>query len=129
MVNPKELKYSKEHEWIKVDGEECTVGITDYAQNALGDIVFVELPQKGIEVEKDKSISVVESVKSVSDIYAPLTGEITDVNSKVEDSPEIINSSPQDDGWLFKMKIKNIKELEELLDCKAYEQHVAESGH
>ena len=126
MDYPGELKYTKEHEWVSVEGDTATVGITDYAQDALGDIVFVELPKTGDKVEKSKGAAVVESVKSASDIYAPISGEVIEANGEVEASPELMNKSPYGDGWMFKIKVKNASELDELMDAGEYEKFVGE---
>ncbi len=124
---PEHLKYSKDHEWIETDADALngTCGITDHAQEMLTDIVFVELPEKGTEVEKGGRVAVVESVKAVSDVYAPVSGVITEVNQELENSPELINSDPYGDGWIFKISIKNPGELEDLMDADAYEAHAA----
>jgi glycine cleavage system H protein len=126
MDYPKDLRYTKEHEWIKVEGDVGVVGVTEYAQDALGDVVYVELPKKGDKVEKMKGVAVVESVKSVSDIYAPASGEVVEVNSRLEDKPELVNSSPYNEGWMFKIKLENAKELDDLMDAGGYAKHVAE---
>lgn len=112
--------FTDEHEWIDVDGDTATVGITDYAQEQLGDIVFVELPQSGTEVAKGKDAAVVESVKAASDVYAPITGEVTEANGALEDDPSLVNSSPEDAGWFFKLTIADTSELEGLMDAAAY---------
>ena len=112
--------FTDEHEWIDVDGDTATVGITDYAQSQLGDIVFVELPQVGSAVAKGKDAAVVESVKAASDVYAPITGEVTEANSALEDDPALVNSSPEDGGWFFKLTISDKSELEGLMDAAAY---------
>ena len=112
--------YTKEHEWLKIKGNTAIVGITDHAQKELTDIVFVELPDIGKEVKKGDEMCVVESVKSVSEIYAPISGKILKVNNKLEDSPEIINESPYDEGWLIEIEIKNKSEIKDLLDAKSY---------
>ena len=117
-----EKKYSKEHEWIIVDKDIATVGITDHAQESLGDIVFVELPQVGSSIEKQADVAVVESVKAASDVYSPVSGEIIATNENLEDAPETVNSSPYDDGWFFKIKPTNIDEVSDLLDAEAYKQ-------
>ena len=116
------LKYSESHEWLKVKGKNAVIGITDHAQKELTDVVFVELPGVGKEVKKGDEICVVESVKSVSEIYAPVTGKIVAVNSKLDDSPEIINENPYDDGWLVEIEMKNPYELEKLLDATSYKK-------
>lgn len=117
-----ELKYTKDHEWAQIDGEMASIGVSDFAQAALGDIVFVELPEKGTELKKGDAFGVVESIKSVSDLYSPISGEVVEVNEKLEDEPESLNSSPYD-SWIVKVKIKNTSELDELLDSTAYKQH------
>ncbi len=120
----KDLKYTKEHEWIKIKGDIAVVGITDHAQAELTDIVFVELPEAGKEVKKGEELCVVESVKSVSEIYAPLSGKIVKVNSKLDDSPEIINESPYDDGWLVELEIKDKSEVNSLIDAETYKKTI-----
>lgn len=112
--------FTDEHEWIDVDGDTATVGITDYAQGQLGDIVFVELPQIGTTVAKGKDAAVVESVKAASDVYAPITGEVTEANGALEDDPALVNSAPEDGGWFFKLTIADPSELEGLMDAAAY---------
>lgn len=112
--------FTDEHEWIYVDGDTATVGITDYAQSQLGDIVFVELPQVGSAVAKGKDAAVVESVKAASDVYAPITGEVTEANSALEDDPALVNSSPEDGGWFFKLTISDKSELDGLMNAAAY---------
>jgi len=125
---PKDLKYTKEHEWVRVTGDSGVVGITDYAQHALGDVVFTELPKVGDRVAKDKRAGVVESVKSVSDIFAPVCGEVADVNKRLDSNPELINKSPYGDGWMFKIKIDDKKELETLMGAQEYEKLVGEKN-
>jgi glycine cleavage system H protein len=120
----KDFKFTKEHEWVKVEGDIAVVGITDYAQKELGDVVYVELPEVGNTYEKDEACSNIESVKAVSDIYAPVSGEITEVNESLEDKPEIVNKDPYGDGWLFKLKLENPDELEELMNAEAYDEYV-----
>lgn len=112
--------FTDEHEWIDLEGDTATVGITDFAQGQLGDIVFVELPEVGTMVEKGKDAAVVESVKAASDVYAPLSGEVVEVNQGLEDDPALVNSSPEEDGWFFKMTVSDKSELEGLMDDKAY---------
>lgn len=128
MEFPEELKYTEEHEWVMVEGEVVTVGITDFAQDQLGDVVFVELPAVGTMVEAGKPFGVVESVKAVSDVYAPVTGEVVEVNEELPDSPETINTSPYEDGWMLKIKLSAPEELEELLDADAYQEFIEEEG-
>lgn len=117
-----DLKYTKSHDWIKIKDDIAVVGITDHAQAELTDIVFVELPEIGKEVKKGEEICVVESVKSVSEIYAPVSGKIVKVNSKLDDSPEIINESPYDDGWLVELEISDKSEVDSLLDAAEYKK-------
>ncbi|HEA47416.1 MAG TPA: glycine cleavage system protein GcvH [bacterium] len=124
MEIPKVLKYVKTHEWIRIEKEMGTVGITDYAQKQLTDVVFVELPQIGKVVSKGEAVAVLESVKSVSDIYAPVSGEITEVNKELENKPGLINEEPYGKGWIFKLKIKDPKELDSLLSAGEYEKSV-----
>jgi len=116
------LKYTDTHEWLKLQGETARVGITDHAQSQLTDIVFVELPQVGKEVEKGDELCVVESVKSVSEIYAPVSGKIANINQQLEDAPETINESPYDEGWLVEIEVKNKSEIDKLLDSDSYKK-------
>jgi glycine cleavage system H protein len=125
MTYPKDLKYTREHEWIKVDGAAATVGITDYAQQSLGDIVFVELPKVGTEITASKSFGSVESVKAVSELYAPASGTVTEVNQELAASPEKINADAHA-AWMIKLKLKNPGELNSLLSAADYEKFVAE---
>jgi len=117
-----DLKYTNSHEWLKLLGENAKIGITYHAQSQLTDIVFVELPQIGKELKKGDELCVVESVKSVSEIYAPISGKIVNVNKKLEDAPEIINKNPYDDGWLVEIKIKDKSEINSLLDAESYKK-------
>lgn len=128
MAYPKDYKYTKEHEWIKVDGGTGTVGITDHAQNSLGDIVFVELPKVGAEVAAGKSFGTVESVKAVSELFAPVSGSVTAINEELATAPEKINSDAHA-AWMIKVKIANPAELNALLSADDYEKFVAEEGH
>ncbi|KIH77274.1 glycine cleavage system H protein [Geoalkalibacter ferrihydriticus] len=123
---PEEFKYTEEHEWVLVEGEVVTVGITDFAQDSLGDVVFVELPEVGIKVEAGKVFGVVESVKAVSDIYSPVTGEVVEVNEELPDTPEILNTSPYEDGWMIKVRLSDPAELEDLLDAASYQEFIEE---
>ena len=116
--------FTDEHEWIDVEGDTATVGITDYAQSQLGDIVFVELPAVGATVDKGKDAAVVESVKAASDVYAPISGEVTETNDALENDPALVNSSPEDDGWFFKLTIGDTSQLEGLMDEAAYKSFV-----
>ena len=117
--------FTDEHEWIDVEGDTATVGITDYAQSQLGDIVFVELPEVGSTVDKGKDAAVVESVKAASDVYAPISGEVTESNDALDDDPALVNSSPEEDGWFFKLTIADTGELDGLMDESAYKDFVA----
>lgn len=117
---PSDLKYSKSHEWVRVEGDEATVGITDHAQDQLGDMVFVELPETGTSYAAGDACAVVESVKAASDVYAPLSGEVLEVNDALSDSPELVNQDAFGDGWICKLKISDPAELDALLDAAAY---------
>ncbi len=123
---PKDLKYTKDHEWIKVDGNVATVGITDYAQGELGDIVFVEVETVGDTLEKEETFGTIEAVKTVSDMYMPLGGEIVELNKRLENEPELINKSGYDDGWIIKIKIGDASEVDALLDAEAYKAAISE---
>jgi len=117
---PSDLRYSTDHEWVRVDGDTVTIGITAYAQDALGDVVFVELPEAGATVAAGTTFSEVESTKSVSDIYAPVTGAITAVNDTLESAPELLNSDPYGDGWICRIQMTDPSELDGLMDADAY---------
>ena len=123
---PEGLIYTKEHEWIKVEGNEITVGITDYAQNALTDVVWVELPELGVSVKSMDSFANVESVKSVSEIYAPVSGEVIEINEDLEDAPETVNTDPYGEGWICRMSMENPGELDALLDAAGYKSLIEE---
>lgn len=124
---PAELKYASTHEWIRNEGDgTVTVGITEHAQDLLGDMVFVELPEVGDTVAAGDDCTVAESVKAASDIYAPVAGEIVAVNEELEDSPELVNSDPYGDGWMFKIKMEDATELDSLLDAEGYNESIAE---
>jgi len=120
MTNPEGLKYTREHEWIKVEGEKGRVGITHYAQDQLGDIVFVELPKRGRQLRQMEAFGVVESVKAVSDLYCPVGGEVVEVNSALEQNPELVNQDPYGRGWMIVVKVKNAKELDGLMTAQQY---------
>ncbi len=125
---PEGLKFAKSHEWVRVEDDgSVTVGISDHAQEALGDVVFVELPETGSELAAGDEIAVVESVKAASDIYAPVSGTVLAVNEALSDAPETVNSSPYADGWFFRLKPSDTAELDELMDADAYREHVAEA--
>jgi len=126
MEFPEDLKYSKEHEWVLVEGNVATVGITDYAQDQLGDIVFVELPAIGDKVSKEDAFGVVESVKAVSDIYAPVSGKVVEINDDLPENPEMVNEDPYGDGWIIKIEMSDPEELQDLMSANEYEEYVAE---
>lgn len=127
MNTPEDLKYSPSHEWAKLEGDTLTVGISDFAQDQLGDVVFVELPDVGKAVSAGSAVAVVESVKTASDIYAPVSGEVVEVNDVLSDAPETINASPYEDGWLFRLRVADPSEVDALLSAEDY-QKVAEEG-
>lgn len=127
MAFPNDRKYTKEDEWIKIQGTTGTIGITEYAQNALGDIVFVELPKVGVEIEAGKSFGTVESVKAVSDLFAPVTGTVTEVNQELTTAPEKVNTAAHD-AWMIKVALKDPGQTDQLLSADAYEQYVNERG-
>ncbi len=122
-----EVKYSKEHEWIKLDGEEATIGITKHATEMLGDIVFAELPEKGSNVDKDGTAGVVESTKAASDVYTPVSGEVIDTNQMIVDDPSKINEDPEESAWFFKLKIKDKSEMDSLMSKEEYEKFAKET--
>ncbi len=124
MEYPEGLKYSKEHEWVLVEGKIATVGITEYAQEELGDIVYVELPEAGEKVVKDDPFGVVESVKAVSDIYAPINGTVIEINDALPDSPETINEDPYGDGWMIKVEMTDMDDLKDLMNAEDYAEYV-----
>ncbi len=123
-----EVKFSKEHEWIKLEGEVATIGITKHASEMLGDIVFAELPEKGSNVEKDGTAGVIESTKAASDIYTPVSGEVSDINQSVVADPSKINSDPEEEAWLFKLKIKDRSEMDSLMNREQYDKFAKESS-
>jgi len=126
---PNDRKYTKDHEWARVDGNAATVGITQYAQESLGDVVYVELPKVGATVTAGQQFGVVESTKAVSELFAPLTGKVTAVNDAIVDAPESLAKDPHGEGWLIKIEIAKPAELSNLMDSDAYEKHVAASAH
>ena len=121
MSLPQELKYSEDHEWIKVEGNTAIIGITDFAQSELGDIVFVELPEEGDDISTGDSFGSVESVKTVSELYAPVSGSVVAVNEELEDSPELVNESPYEGAWMLKVELSDESELDNLLDAADYQ--------
>lgn len=124
MEFPEELQYTEEHQWVLVEGDLATIGITDYAQEQLGEVVFLELPEEGSEIGADKPLGVVESVKAVSDIYAPVSGEVVEVNGPLIDEPEIINTSPYEDAWMLKVQIANPEQLNKLMSAEEYREYL-----
>lgn len=126
MEFPDDLKYTKEHEWVRVAGNIATIGITEYAQEQLGDIVYLEFPEEGEAVTKGDGFGVVESVKAVSDIYAPISGEVVEVNDPLKEAPETLNEDPHGEGWLVRVEMSNTEELDDLLTSKAYQAFIKE---
>src|ERR1700690_1391834 len=127
-MNPEDLKYHKEHAWIKVTGKKGTIGITDYAQDALGDIVYIDLPEVDASVEANSEISEIESTKSTSAVISPVTGKIVKVNEELSESPEVINEDPYGKGWIAVLEIENSSELDDLMDISEYEKYVEEES-
>ena len=123
---PKELKYAKEHEWARLEDDHVTVGITDFAQNELGEVVYVELPAREDEVRKDEPFGVIESVKAVSDLYSPATGKVVDVNTTLDENPEKINNDPYGEGWIVRIALSDKSELEDLFSATEYEKYLKE---
>lgn len=124
MEIPKDLKYTKEHEWVKVEDEKAIIGITDFAQSELTDIVYVEPPEVGLEIKKGEELGVIESVKAASEFYSPVSGEVIEVNEELEGSPELMNKDPYGKGWMVILKVWDLGELEELMDAEEYKKHV-----
>ena len=121
---PENLKYSKDHEWVRVEGEEAFIGVTDFAQSQLGDIVFVEIETEGEEVEQGEIFGTIEAVKTVSDLLMPITGEVLEVNEKLEDEPELVNSDPYGEGWMIKVNIADVAQLEDLMSADQYKETI-----
>jgi len=119
---PEELKYTKDHEWVKIDGDVATIGITEFAQGELGDIVYVEIETEGEELSSNDIFGTVEAVKTVSDLFMPISGTVTEVNSNLEDQPEIVNASPYDEGWMIKVTVSDMSELDALLTAEQYKE-------
>jgi glycine cleavage system H protein len=124
MEFPKELKYSKDHEWLRVDGDSAYIGITEFAQGELGDLVFVDVDTEGEDLEKEEVFGSIEAVKTVSDLFMPINGEVLLFNEKLEDDPELINTDPYGEGWVIKITISDVTELDDLLDASAYQELV-----
>ena len=127
MAIPGDLRYTKEHEWVRLDGDEATIGITEFAADQLGDVVFVELPAVGASLEQFATFGVVESVKAVSDLYAPVSGEVTGANDELTGTPELVNSDAYGQGWMLKVRLADPSQVDALLDAAAYERLVAEA--
>ena len=121
---PQSLKYTKEHEWVREDGGIVTVGITDHAQGELGDIIFVEFPEIGQEIERDEPFGVIEAVKTVADLFAPISGTVTEINEKLDDSPESVNQDPYGDGWMVKVSVSEADELDNLMSSDQYREMI-----
>jgi glycine cleavage system H protein len=128
MTYPETYRYTKEHEWVSVEGDTGTVGITDYAQHELGDIVYVDLPKPGVAVSKGKTFGSVESVKAVSDIYSPLTGEVLESNDLLSESPEKLNADPHGDAWLIRVKLADASEIKDLMSAAEYQEYLGEKS-
>jgi glycine cleavage system H protein len=124
MSTPKELRYSEEHEWVKIEGEKIRIGITDFAQSELGDIVFVELPEVGDEITINEPFGSVESVKTVSELYAPISGKVVEINADLDDSPEFVNESPYEKAWMIVIEPSNVSEVESLMTAEQYEEMI-----
>ena len=124
MEFPKELKYSKDHEWLRIEGNNAYIGITEFAQGELGDIVFIDVDTQGEELEKEEVFGSVEAVKTVSDLFMPINGEVLEFNNKLESEPELINSDPYGDGWIIKVSVSDVSELDDLLDADTYKELV-----
>lgn len=125
---PEDLKYSKEHEWSRIENGHVVVGITDYAQENLGEVVYVELPEEGSQVSRSEAFGVVESTKAVSDLYAPVSGTVAEINDTLLDSPELINEDPYEDGWMIRIQLSNPGELDQLMDASAYATFIKEEA-
>lgn len=124
MIIPEELLYTKDHEWLKCEGNEAVIGITDYAQSELGDIIFAEMPSVGDAFEKEAAFGTVEAVKAVSEVFLPVAGDVIDVNASLSDKPELINEEPYGAGWMIRVRLKNLADLEGLMDAAAYNQFI-----
>ncbi|MDZ7721374.1 MAG: glycine cleavage system protein GcvH [candidate division KSB1 bacterium] len=122
---PEELKYSEEHEWVRVEDNVATIGITDYAQGELGDLVFVELPSKGDDAEQSESLGTIEAVKAVSDLFSPVSGKVVEINESLADDPEAVNRDPYGDGWMVRIELSNPSELDDLMDAPAYQEKIS----
>lgn len=128
MEFPENLKYTDEHEWVQREGDTVLIGVTDYAQSELGDVVFLELPEPGVELSQGAVFGTIEAVKTVSDLFSPVTGEVLEVNTDLADQPELVNQSPYADGWMIKVRLTDASELDSLFDADHYRDHVGENG-
>jgi glycine cleavage system H protein len=128
-MNPENLKYTKEHEWVRIDGDLAVVGITSYAQEQLGDVVYVDLPAKGAALKQMDTFGAVDSVKTASDLYSPVSGEVVDINDALKAAPELVNQEPYGAGWMLKVKPSDLRELDALLDAAGYEQYLRTLDH
>ena len=129
-MTPEDSRYAKSHEYVHLDGDVGTIGITDYAQKELGDVVFVELPQPGTQIEADNEMGSIESVKAVSELFAPVSGEVVEVNELLRDKPELVNTDPYGDGWMIRIQVKDATEIDELMTAEEYDEYLEkESGH
>jgi len=128
MKVPEDLLYTKEHEWVKLEGDVAIVGITDYAQDQLGDIIYVELPEVGRKVKRMETVATVEAVKTAADVYSPLSGEVVEINAELNDHPELLNQDPYGKGWMFKLKIENPEEVKALLSPEEYQKLIEGTG-
>ena len=126
MTTPEDSRYAKTHEYVHLEGDVATIGITDYAQKELGDVVFVELPQPGTQIEADNEMGSIESVKAVSELFAPVTGDVIEVNDLLREKPELVNTDPYGDGWMIKLRLKNAADFDQLLDAERYRKLVGE---
>ena len=129
MTSPADLRYTKTHEWIRVDGDIATIGLTNYAQQELGDITYVELPEEGTALSQNEPFGVIESVKAAADVYAPVDGEVVERNESVVESPEIVNASPYADAWLIRIRVSNLTQIEQLMNASSYDEHAAAAAH
>jgi len=130
MATPEDNRYAKSHEYVHLEGDIATIGITEYAQKELGDVVFVELPQVGAELDAGDELGSIESVKAVSELFVPMSGEVIEVNEALADNPALVNTDPWGDGWMIKMKVKDASELDEMMSAEEYEEYIEkESGH
>ena len=128
-MTPEDSRYAKSHEYTHVEGDVATVGITDYAQKELGDVVFVELPQPGTQIEADNEMGSIESVKAVSELFAPVSGEVVEINEHLADKPELVNTDPYGDGWMIKVRIADQTEYDALMDAQEYEDYIQTESH